>query len=150
MEELWSNVTQITGAVNDLLEKILTLAERISHLDALSDASTSNNADIIHIELVQTPATIEYIREIRRLPDLVNKLQVCDGYPVHYVSWVHSVEGILADFSVVKGKPLYNVIYNSENLPADSYTIFVCHWLNIKECLSLHNNIEEFLSLNCH
>lgn len=112
MEELRSNVTQITGAVNALLEKINILERKVSHLDALNEAaaSTSNRVNAVDEEVTQAPTTLDDIKEISRLPDCVKELQIFDGNPVQYVSWVHSVESILSDFSVVRDKPLYRAI----------------------------------------
>lgn len=148
MEELRSNVTQITGAVNALLEKINILERKVSHLDALNEAaaSTSNRVNAVDEEVTQAPTTLDDIKEISRLPDCVKELQIFDGNPVQYVSWVHSVESILSDFSVVRDKPLYRAILQhirqkvrgAADSALISYNIFDSNWSKIKECLSLH------------
>ncbi|GBP10195.1 Retrovirus-related Pol polyprotein from transposon opus [Eumeta japonica] len=49
-----------------------------------------------------------YALEIdRKLPDCVRDLQVFDGNPVKYISWIHSVESILKDYEIVKEKPIF-------------------------------------------
>lgn len=150
MEDLRATVTNLTGAVNALLDKMNTIERRVSRLDSISSrmfTPTANDQTEPSEEMVaQAPKTEADIRDISRLPDCVKELQIFDGNPVHYVSWVHSVEVILSDFEVVRGKPLYRAILQhirqkvrgAADSALISYNIFDSNWSKIKECLSLH------------
>lgn len=150
MEDLRVTVTNLTGAVNALLEKMNSLERRVSNLDAVNSRMTTSAAnsrtETVEEVVAQAPITEADIRDISRLPDCVKELQIFDGNPVQYVSWVHSVEVILSDFEIVKGKPLYRAILQhirqkvrgAADSALISYNIFDSNWLKIKECLSLH------------
>lgn len=92
------------------------------------------------------PRSESDLKDISRLPDCVKELQVFDGNPTQYVSWVHVVEGILKDFEIVKTKPIYRAILQhirqkvrgSADAALISYNIFDNDWPLIKQCLSLH------------
>lgn len=79
MEDLRVTVTNLTGAVNALLEKMNTLERRVSHLDALSSMATasaaSSRTETAEEMVAQAPTTEADIRDISRLPDCVKELQ---------------------------------------------------------------------------
>ena len=139
MEQLQDAITKLTGAVNAQIELTKKMERRLEKLETpkqLNDHGTGP----------QGPKNEMDLKEISRLPDCVKELQVFDGNPLHYVSWVSSVENILADYEIVKGKPLYRAILQSVRQKirgtADaalvSYNIFNENWSSIKSCLSLH------------
>uniref|UniRef100_W8C819 Retrovirus-related Gag polyprotein from transposon opus n=1 Tax=Ceratitis capitata TaxID=7213 RepID=W8C819_CERCA len=152
MEDLRSTVTNLTGAVNAILEKMNSLERRVVRLDTISAAVTmspgARSGDTANTEEVpfQAPANEADLKDISHLPDCVKELRVFDGNPVEYVSWIHSVETILSDFKVVQGKPLYRAILQhvrqkvrgAADAALVSYNIFDNSWSKIKECLSLH------------
>lgn len=80
------------------------------------------------------------------MPDCVKELQVFDGNPVQYTSWIHNVDSILKDYEIVRSKPIYRAILQAIRQKirgkADSalisYNIFDDDWSAIKKCLSLH------------
>lgn len=154
MDSLQDNVTRLTGAVNALMDQLNGIERRVSCLDtlqnriALIEAATPERYGGEAEVQVQprAPATEAELRDISRLPDSVKELQVFNGNPTMFVSWVHAVESILTDFELVKGKPIYRAILQHIRQkirgPADtaliSYSIFDTDWTAMKECLSLH------------
>lgn len=116
MESLQTTVTNLTGAVNALLEQVSSMERRVSTLDslrsrlALIEAGRGENVAPVAEVQPRAPTSEADLKDISRLPDSVKELQAFDGNPVQYVSWVHSVESILSDFKVVKNKPIYRAI----------------------------------------
>lgn len=138
-EQLQATIVQLTGALNAHIEIINKMEKRLERLEAkpqhVFENTTSNG-----------PKNEFDLKEISKLPDCVKELQIFDGNPLHYVSWVNSVEGILEDYEIVKDKPIYRAILQSIRQKirgtADSalisYNIFNGNWSEIKNCLSLH------------
>lgn len=139
MDQLQDAIVKLTGALNAQIELTKKIEQRLNRLE------NQNQPQIIHT-IPQGPKDENDLRDISKLPDCVKELQVFDGNPLHYVSWVYSVESILADYEIVKGKPIYRAILQSIRQKirgtADSalisYNIFNENWSSIKNCLSLH------------
>lgn len=174
MESIQSQVTEATGALNAVLSQLKALDQRMKALEdrpsstgALSvflsqlkslEQRTKTLEDrpldsaAVQGELstdsppLQAPATEEDLNAIGKLPDCIKELQPFEGNPIHYVSWVHSVESILSDYQIVKNKPIYRAIIQairrkcrgSADAALTSYNIFDEDWQAIKNCLSLH------------
>lgn len=160
MEEMKSNLTSLTGAVNRLMEEFRSIATRLNHIEQANDLAQLMERletlerpirnDIIGstepATILQVPQTEEDLRTISRLPDSVKELRTFDGNPLHYVSWVHSVEMILKDFEIVKNKPIYRSIMQSirqkvvgeADAALVSYNVFEADWKEVKKILSLH------------
>lgn len=143
MEELKASVTEMTGALNAALSQIKLLETKIRLIEAKTGASSTATPIL---EQPRAPRTELELRELSKLPDCVKELQPFDGNPTQYVSWIHSVETILADYEIVRTKPIYRAILQSIRQKirggADSalvsYNIFENDWGKMKECLSLH------------
>lgn len=143
MDILQKQVTELTGAINNVLNRLKAIEGRLQSVES------SDRPGVTLVEQptpLCSPRTEADLKEIGRLPDCVKELQVFDGNPTQYVSWVHTVEGILKDFSIIKDKPLYRAILqhvrqkirgNADNALI-SYNIFDDDWAEIKKCLSLH------------
>lgn len=177
MEDLKKSVTELSGAVNALINNIRSVETRLGNieqsngqntqaLNALNSGVASMSQRIEGIEgrivaleappgaaveaslPVQTraPSTEEELTAITRLPDTVKELQVFEGDPTEYVSWIQNVQDILADYQIVEGKPLYRAILKSirnkvrggANAALVSYNVSSYDWPGIKRCLSLH------------
>lgn len=131
---------QLTGAVNLQIEQLRAIECRLTKLE------TSNTQPLVANNNLAIPRTEEELDSIKRLPDSVKDLQVFDGNPIQYVSWVHNVESILKDYEIVNTKPIYRAILKHIRQKirgkADnaliSYNIFDDEWSVIKKCLSLH------------
>lgn len=140
MEELQVAVRQLTGALNAQIELNKKLEKRLDQLENKNGNNAINNNTLV------TPKTEQDLKEIGRLPDSVKELQIFEGNPLHYVSWIYSVESILRDYEIVKDKPVYRAILQNIRQKirgaADaallSYNIFDENWNAIKGCLSLH------------
>lgn len=168
MEDMKKSLTDLTGAVNaivdqlrrvearmtgieqngnvfrsEMLEEVRSVSERLVRVEQ----GSANNAEV-RAEPVALcgPANEQDLKDICRLPDCVRDLQVFEGNPTQYVSWVHSVENILRDFEIVRGKPLYRAILQhirqkirgSADTALVSYNVFDESWAEIKRILSLH------------
>lgn len=141
MDQLQNAITQLTGALNQQIEQIRALNNRLTRLE-----TTISPPQNVGSAPAPAPATEAELQEIRKLPDCVRDLQVFEGNPVRYISWIHSVESILKDYEIVKEKPIYRAILQHIRQkirgPADtaliSYNIFDEDWSKIKSCLSLH------------
>lgn len=140
LEHIQDAIKQLTGAVNAQIEQIRKIEQRLLALEAgnqpRNQAQPSSSA----------PKSEQDLKDINRLPDIVKELPIFEGNPVQYISWVHSVEGILQDYEIVRNKPIYRAILKSIRQKirgnADSalisYNIFDEDWGAIKQCLSLH------------
>lgn len=123
MEEIKQNLTQLSGAVNLILEQLRSIEGRLGavenertilgavegRLSQLEQGGATGAQEECVTPLVG-PTSEQELREISRLPDCVKELQSFDGNPVQYVSWVHSVENILKDYDIVKNKPIFRAI----------------------------------------
>lgn len=160
MDEMRTSVTVLTGAVNRLLEEMKTIEARLGRIEEGNDIANLNRRldQLEHIgrndlsftneaaAILQVPQTEEDLKSISRLPDSVKELRTFDGNPLHYVSWVHSVEMVLKDFEIVKNKPIYRSIMQSirqkvvgeADAALVSYNIFDSDWKEVKKILSLH------------
>lgn len=142
IEALQETIKQLTGAVNAQIEQIRNLELRMSQLEI----SRINNPKNEQVTSLATPKTEKDLQDISRLPDSVKELQPFDGNPVQYISWIHSVEGILKDYEIVRNKPIYRAILQcirqkvrgKADSALISYNIFDDDWEAIKKCLSLH------------
>lgn len=140
MEQLQEAIRQLTGAVNAQIELSKKVEQRLQKLESASAPTVTPE------ESLRPPRDETELKEICKLPDCVKELQIFDGNPVQYVSWIHNVENILKDFEIVRNKPIYRAILQSIRQkirgPADSalisYNIFGDSWPAIKKCLSLH------------
>lgn len=142
MEKLQEAITQLTGAINAQMELTKEIDRRLKKLEneriAIANPTPSTS--------LRAPQTEAELKEVWKLPDCVRELQIFDGNPVDYLSWIHNVETILKDHEIVRNKPIYRAILQSIRQkirgPADSalisYNIFGEDWPAIKKCLSLH------------
>lgn len=140
LEEISEQVKQLVGAVNQHIEQIKLMNNRLHQLESrVTPPQSFSNT-------LSNPKTEQDLLEIRKLPDCVRDLQVFDGNAVQYVSWIHNVESILNDYQIVRTRPIYRAILQHIRQkirgPADSalisYNIFDEDWVTIKKCLSLH------------
>lgn len=171
MEEIQVSVTQLTGAVNSVLDQLRGFETRIvqieqyggrnaiesmvKQLDSIGNKikqmEDRNSIGIstqssVHKEPLRGPNTESELREIAKLPDPVKEIQVFEGNPTQYVSWVHNIETVLKDYEIVRGKPLYRAILQhirqkirgKADAALVSYNIFDGEWEEIKRVLSLH------------
>lgn len=160
MEEMKTSLTVLTGAVNRLLEEMKTMEVRLGRIEKGNDiAELGRRLDHLEnlgrndlpitdgaVAILQVPQTEEDLKSISRLPDSVKELRTFDGNPLHYVSWVHSVEMVLKDFEIVRNKPIYRSIMQSirqkvvgeADAALVSYNIFDSDWKDVKKILSLH------------
>lgn len=141
-----TSITELTGAVNTIISQLRGMETRLKSLEDRQTQAVSVAVEPSqHVEL-RAPQNEAELRDISRLPDCVKEMQVFDGNPTQYVSWIHSVEGILRDFEIVKSKPIYRAILQhirgkvrgSADAALVSYNIFDSDWQEIKQCLSLH------------
>lgn len=140
MEQVQEMIRQLTGALNAQIELNKKLERRIDQLEIKAVDNIPDNKTLV------APKTEQELKDIGRLPDSVKELQVFDGNPSHYVSWIYGVESILKDYEIVKDKPVYRAILQSIRQKirgtADaallSYNIYDENWNAIKGCLSLH------------
>lgn len=147
MDQVLDQITQLTGALNAQIEQVKQLGNRVMDWEKkMTDFEIrfgSPTTDVLSLPVPKTPKDLE---DIRKLPDCVRDLQVFDGNPIQYISWIHSVESILKDYEIVRSKPIYRAILQHIRQkirgPADtaliSYNIFDESWEKIKSCLSLH------------
>lgn len=171
MDELKSSVTQLTGAVNNVLDQLRGMEGRIAQIEqrnprqaiqSLSEQLRAVESRINTIEQagpadipppqaedplpLRGPSSEQELKDISKLPDSVKELQVFDGNPVHYVSWIHSVETVLKDYEIVRSKPIYRAILQhirqkvrgKADSALVSYNVFDNEWVEIKRVLSLH------------
>lgn len=171
MEELKVSVTHLTGAMNSILDQLRGFETRVVQLEqggtkevintilgqlgSINDKiklveesrNTENNTQSpSSVEPLRGPSNENELREISKLPDPVKEIQVFDGNPVQYVSWMHCVETVLKDYEIVRTKPLYRAILQhirqkirgKADSALVSYNIFDNNWAEIKRVLSLH------------
>lgn len=171
MDKLEREVTQLTGAINSLISQLKGIEGRIAQIEqsdpsqaiqSLSEQVQAVGNRIASIEQAGTvdipvpevreplplrrPDNEQDLKDISKLPDSVKELQVFDGNPVQYVSWVHSVETVLRDYEIVRTKPIYRAILQhirqkirgKADSALVSYNIFDNEWVEIKKVLSLH------------
>lgn len=172
MEELQVSVTQLTGAVNSVLDQLRgfetrivlleqyggrqaiesvigqlgSIENKIKQIETRNLYERINTEPSIAIQPLRGPNTELELKEISKLPDPVKEIQVFDGNPVQYVSWVHCVETVLKDYEIVRTKPLYRAILQhirqkirgKADSALVSYNIFDNDWAEIKKILSLH------------
>lgn len=140
MDQIREAITQLTGALNAQIEQVKALSNRMTDLEKTISHPPPREPQL------PVPRTEADLQDIKRLPDCIRDLQVFDGNPVQYISWVHNVESILADYEIARNKPIYKAILQHIRQkvrgPADtaliSYNIFDESWEKIKSCLSLH------------
>lgn len=131
---------QVKAAITQLAEQLSILNNRITNLETRIEPPPNQN------QTPPAPTNEAELNEIKKLPDCVRDLQIFEGNPVQYISWIHSVESILRDYQVVRNKPIFRAILQHIRQkirgPADtaliSYNIFDEEWEKIKTCLSLH------------
>jgi len=160
MDELRATVTNLTGAVNSLVEQMRSADRRIAAVETGNERQRAIENRIASLERIQVaanptqaesvplvkPSTEADLSTISKLPDCVKELQIFDGNAADYISWVHTVEGILSDYEIVRNKPIYRAILQSirgkirgnANVALLSYNIYDDDWIAIKKCLSLH------------
>lgn len=148
MEDLKTSVKELTGAVNLILDQLRGFEGRIALLENAGANATSDAGEPVRVTETPLvgPRTESDLKDISRLPDCVKELQVFDGNPTQYVSRIHTVEGILQDFKIVRGKPIYRAILQhirqkirgNADTALISYNIFADDWEAMKKCLSLH------------
>lgn len=140
LEAIQDTVKQLTGAVNAQIELIKKIDQRLLILEQRNVTVIPDSSSL------SVPRNEQDLKDISKLPDCVKELQVFDGDPVQYISWVHSVESILSDYDIVRTKPIYRAILQSirhkirgrADSALISYNIFDNDWPSIKKCLSLH------------
>lgn len=140
LEAIQDTVKQLTGAVNAQIELIKKIDQRLLILEQRNVTVIPDSSSL------SVPKNEQDLKDISKLPDCVKELQVFDGDPVQYISWVHSVESILSDYDIVRTKPIYRAILQSirhkirgrADSALISYNIFDNDWPSIKKCLSLH------------
>lgn len=141
MDSLTQSVTELNGSVRALMAELRKAEARIRQLEQLNGA-----AEAPREVPLRGPTTEEELKEVGRLPDSVRDLEVFEGDPVQYVYWVHSVEGILDDYKIVRSRPIYKAILKTirgkirgkANAALISHNIFDSDWPAVKACLSLH------------
>lgn len=141
MDSLTQTVTELTGSMGALMGELRRAEARIRQLEQ----QNSPAAAPVEIPL-RGPATEDELKEVGRLPDSVKDLEIFEGDPVQYVYWIHSVEGILDDYKIVRSRPIYRAILKTirgkirgkANAALISHNIFDSDWPAIKACLSLH------------
>lgn len=146
MDQLEKTVTDLTGAVNLVLGQLKGMEARLKTIENKTALEATVPVEPEQSVQLCGPRSESDLKDISRLPDCVKELQVFDGNPTQYVSWVHVVEGILKDFEIVKTKPIYRAILQhirqkvrgSADAALISYNIFDNDWPLIKQCLSLH------------
>lgn len=173
MEELQVSITHLTGAMNTVLDQLRGFETRIVVLEQVGTQETiqkileqlgsikdkiksveENTPSVVAsctqpdltVEPLRGPSNENELREISKLPDPVKEIQVFDGNPVQYVSWVHCVETVLKDYEIVRSKPLYRAILQhirqkirgKADSALVSYNVFDNDWTEIKKILSLH------------
>lgn len=157
MEEMKTSLTSLTGAVNCLLEQVKLLEGRLCRMEQVNvrvselsrqieQMREQEQGEIVLAPALQVPRTEEDLKAISRLPDSVKELRTFDGNPLHYVSWLHSVEMVLKDFEIVRDKPIYRSIMQSirqkvvgeADAALVSYNVFEADWSEVKKILSLH------------
>lgn len=144
MEAICDAITQLTGAVNAQIEQNRTFERRLAILENRLENNVLCN-ELGASNLAQ-PRNEEDLKDISKLPDCVKELQIFDGNPVQYLSWVHNVENILRDYEIVRNKPIYRAILQhirqkirgNADAALISYNIFDEDWVSVKKCLSLH------------
>jgi len=137
IEQLQDAIKQLTGAVNLQHEMIKNINQKLKNFE---DSASSMRKESSTLSI---PTSEQDLKEIAKLPDCVKELQVFDGNPAQYVFWVHTVESILADYSIVKDKPIYRAILQNirqrirgqANSALISYNIFDGSWDTIKKCI---------------
>ena len=130
MDQLKEAITQLTGALNAQIEQVKQLNNIMLIIE---NARTTSGSSELPLPI---PKTLQDLEDIRKLPDCVRDLQVFDGNPVQYITWIHSVEFILKDYETVRNRPIYRAILQHirQNVrgPADtaliSYNIFDENW----------------------
>lgn len=141
IEQIQETLRQVTGALNAQIELNKKLERRLEQVEGkIAVTIVANDTSF------PGPKTEQDLKEISRLPDCVKELQIFEGNPLHYVSWIYSVESILKDYEIVKDKPVYRAILQSirqkirgtADAALISYNIFDDNWSAIKGCLSLH------------
>lgn len=170
MDAIQNSVTQLTGAVNSVLEQLRSIENRIAQVERSNPTQTIETI-VERLNSIETRITMEEgsgwpgiatprtspeplrgpsseaeLNAISRLPDCVKELQVFDGNPINYVSWVHSVETILKDYDIIRSKPLYRAILQhirqkirgKADSALISYNILDADWKEVKRVLSLH------------
>lgn len=141
MDSLTQSITELNGSVGALMVELRKAEARIRHLEQLN-----GTPEVPREAPLRGPTTEEELREVGRLPDAVRDLEVFEGDPVQYVYWIHSVEGILDDYKIVRSKPIYKAILKTirgkirgkANAALVSHNIFDSDWPVMKACLSLH------------
>lgn len=142
MDSLTQAVTELSGSVNALMVELKKAEARIRQLEQQQVAPAEVPVDIP----LRGPATEDELKGVERLPDCVKDLEIFEGDPVQYIYWVHSVEGILDDYKIVRPKPIYRAILKTirgkirgkANAALISHNIFDSDWPAMKNCLSLH------------
>lgn len=140
MEDIAVVIRQLTNAVTEQIEITKRMEERIMTLE------NGVERQVVQPGNLQIPRTEQDLIEISKLPDVVKELQIFEGNPTQYMSWIHNVENILRDYEIVRNKPIYRAILQSIRQKirgnADSalvsYNIYTEDWTTIKNCLSLH------------
>lgn len=171
MEALTNKLTELTGAINALHDEIRRLESRFNVMEGQrvtleNDLRNEIRASIVgfsdQIGRIQQgnlvmpaeeprtvprgPMTEQELKDIGRLPDCVKELQIFEGNPSQYISWIHNVETILKDYELIREKPLYRSILQHirqkirgrADAALVSYNIFNDEWPEIKRVLSLH------------
>lgn len=146
MESLTQSVTELNGAVSALMAELKKAETRIRQLEQRTNERTDEPTNAPGEAALRGPATEEELKDVSRLPDSVRDLEIFEGDPVQYVYWVHSVEGILEDYKIVRSKPIYKAILKTirgkirgkANAALISHNIFDSDWPAMKACLSLH------------
>lgn len=136
-------IKQLTGAINAQIALVKEIDRRLLKVEQANIPIPNQTPPDISL---RSPVNEEELKEISRLPDCVKELQVFDGNPTNYISWIHNVENILKDYEIIRSKPIYRAILQSIRQkirgPADaaliSYNIFGDDWNAMKKCLSLH------------
>lgn len=142
MEALTRTVIELNGSIAALMGELRGAEARIRQLEELNQSAEAPAV----VTPLRGPATEEELREVGRLPDSVKDLEIFEGDPVQYVYWVHSVEGILEDYKIVRSKPIYKAILKTirgkiigkANVALISHNIFDGDWPAMKACFSLH------------
>jgi len=150
MEEVKETLTQFNASLAALLSQMNSLKDEIKKVGekvAVLENDRESNNPVVSLSTPLTRAKNEYeLKEIGRLPDCVKELQVFDGEPDTFVSWLGRAEAILRDYEIIKNRPLYRSILlhirqkirGTAETALVSYNVADDDWYEIKRILTLH------------
>lgn len=121
-------------AVNLVTKENKKLGDRLVTLEG-----DYENRNAVGIQLTPlTKARNEYeLKEASTLPDCVKELQVFEGQPESYVSWISRAQSILNEYQVIKNKHIKSKICGNADTSLLAYGVPNDDWEEIKRIFSL-------------